>query len=258
MTPHSPVTRSLDGTRVVVTGATSGLGRAMAAALAGAGARVGVTSRSPERAEATARELGPQAVGLGLDVRDERSVAACVAEASGRLGGIDRLVSNAGIGMRTVNPRFLSDPQPFWEVAPSGFRDVFETKVTGVFLVARAVVPLMLDAGAGRIVTISMNEATMTRRGFVPYGPSGAAVEALSRIMAAELAGTPVTVNLLLPGGATATGTVPDEVPAERRAMLLDPAIMGPPIVWLASDDAAGVHDERIVARDFERWLTQR
>jgi gluconate 5-dehydrogenase len=245
------LTESLDGTRVVVTGATNGLGLAMAAALAGAGARVAVTGRSPERAAATARELGADAVGLGLDVRDERSVAACVAEATRRLGGVDMLVNNAGIGMRTVNPRFLSDPQPFWQVAPDGFRDVFATKVTGVYLVARAVVPLMLEAGSGRIVTISMNESTMTRRGFVPYGPSGAAVEALSRIMAADLADTPVRVNLLLPGGATATGMVPDDLPAERRATLLDPAIMGPPIVWLASGAAADVHDQRIVAKDF-------
>lgn len=98
----------------------------------------------------------------------------------------------------------------------------------------------------------------MVRRGFVPYGPSGAAVEALSRVMAADLTGTPVTVNLLLPGGATDTGMVPDETPAETREQLLDPAIMGAPIVWLASAAAAGVHDERIVAAEFEQWLAER
>ncbi len=98
----------------------------------------------------------------------------------------------------------------------------------------------------------------MTRRGFIPYGPSGAAVEALARVMAADLAGTPVTANILLPGGATATGMIPDEMRDELRANLLDPAIMGPPIVWLASPDAAGVHDERIVARDFDEWLEAR
>jgi NAD(P)-dependent dehydrogenase (short-subunit alcohol dehydrogenase family) len=135
---------------------------------------------------------------------------------------------------------------------------VFATKVTGLFLVSRAIAPRMRDAGAGRIVNVSMSESTMTRPGFVPYGPSGAAVEALSRIMASELADTPVTVNLLLPGGATATGMVPDEIPDEFRARLLDPAIMGPPIVWLASDAAASVHDERIIARDFDDWLAAR
>jgi NAD(P)-dependent dehydrogenase (short-subunit alcohol dehydrogenase family) len=101
-------------------------------------------------------------------------------------------------------------------------------------------------------VNISMNQRTMVRAGFVPYGPAGAALEALSRVMAADLAGTNVTVNLLLPGGATATGLVPDDVPAGVRANLIDPAVMGPPIVWLASPAAAGVHDERIVATEFE------
>jgi NAD(P)-dependent dehydrogenase (short-subunit alcohol dehydrogenase family) len=119
--------------------------------------------------------------------------------------------------------------------------------------VARAVTPRMLEAGGGRIVIISMNEQTMTRRGFVPYGPSGAAVEALARVMAADLEETPVTVNILLPGGATATGMLPDEVSAEVQARLLDPAIMGPPIVWLCSADAAGVHNQRIVATEFHR-----
>ena len=116
----------------------------------------------------------------------------------------------------------------------------------------------MLDAGSGRIVNISMNEGTMVRRGFAPYGPSGAGVEALSRVMAADLAETPVAVNMLLPGGATATGMVPDDVPADFRDRLLDPAIMGPPIVWLASREAGRVRNERIVAADFQDWLANR
>jgi NAD(P)-dependent dehydrogenase (short-subunit alcohol dehydrogenase family) len=248
----------LSGIRVVVTGATNGLGRAMAGALIEAGARVAITGRERARADAVAAQLGRGGVGIELDVRDERSVQAGVDEAYERLGGVDMLVSNAGIGMRTVNPRFLSDPQPFWKVSPSGFRDLVETKVTGTFLVARAIVPRMLEAGVGRIVCISMNEQTMTRRGFVPYGPAGAGVEALSRVMAADLAGTTVTVNILLPGGATATGMVPDDASPQTRAALLDPAIMGPPIVWLASDAAEGVHDARIIATDFDTWLAQR
>jgi gluconate 5-dehydrogenase len=249
---------ALGGTRALVTGGTSGLGLAMARALVDAGARVAITSRDAERAGHAAGGLGRRALGLALDARDEGAVAAGVGEVWERLGGIDLLVNNAGIGMRSVNPRFLSDPQPFWEVPPDGFRDVLETKLTGCFLMARAVVPLMLEQGGGRIVTISMNEATMVRRGFVPYGPSGAAVEALSRVMAADLADSPVTVNLLLPGGATDTGMVPDDTPAESRERLLDPAVMGPPIIWLASPAAAGVHDERIVAAGFEQWLAAR
>jgi len=69
--------------------------------------------------------------------------------------------------------------------------------------------------------------------------------------MAADLAGTGVTVNLLAPGGATATGMVPDAVGADVRARLLDPAIMGPPILWLASADSDGVTDARVLATDF-------
>jgi gluconate 5-dehydrogenase len=230
----------------------------MAEALVAAGARVAVTSRERSRAEAAAVALGPAAVGIELDVRDEASVHAGADDIYERFGGVDVLVNNAGIGMRTVNPRFLTNPQPFWAVAPQGFFDVLETKVTGCFLVARDVVPRMLAAGGGRVITISMNEQTMIRRGFVPYGPAGAAVEALARVMAADLAGTPVTANVLLPGGATATGMVPDDVSPETRATLLDPAVMGRPIVWLASEEADGVHDERIIATDFDDWLARR
>ncbi|HEX3833544.1 MAG TPA: SDR family oxidoreductase [Solirubrobacteraceae bacterium] len=165
----------LSDVRALVTGGTSGLGRAMVQALAQAGARVALTSRSGERAHTAAAELGAAVIGDELDVREPASVRAGVDRVYEQLGGLDLLVNNAGIGMRTVNPRFMSEPQPFWEVAPEGFADVFATKVNGAFHVARQVVPRMLAAGGGRIVTISMNEATRVGRGFVPYGPSGGA-----------------------------------------------------------------------------------
>jgi NAD(P)-dependent dehydrogenase (short-subunit alcohol dehydrogenase family) len=240
--------------RVLLTGGTSGLGLAMASALAHAGASVVLTGRDAGRAEQVAATL-PGASGLGLDTRDEASVSAAVQAAADRLGAIDLLVNNAGLGMRTVNPRFTTEPQGFWRVSPDGFRAVVDTNLTGYFLVAREVTPLMLAAGRGRIVNISMNHATMNRRGFVPYGPSRAGAEALSRIMAADLDGTGVTVNMLLPGGATRTGMIPDGAPG---LVLLEPEIMGPPIVWLASAGAAGTSNERIVATDFAGWLRQR
>jgi NAD(P)-dependent dehydrogenase (short-subunit alcohol dehydrogenase family) len=250
-TAAAPAIR-LAARRVLVTGGTNGLGLAMASALTAAGASVTLTGRSADRAREIAASL-PRAVGLGLDVRDEASVGRAVEEAWARLGGIDMLINNAGIGMRTVNPRFLSQPQGFWDVPPDGFRAVVDTNLTGYFLVAREVTVRMLAAGSGRIVNISMNHSTMNRAGFVPYGPSRAGAEALSRIMAADLRGTGVSVNMLLPGGATRTGMVPEDGAPGRS--LLDPAIMGPPIVWLASADADGVHDERLVATEFGGWL---
>jgi NAD(P)-dependent dehydrogenase (short-subunit alcohol dehydrogenase family) len=242
--------------KVLVTGGTSGLGLAMASALAAAGATVALTGRSGARATSAAATL-PGAVGLELDVRDESSVCAAIDQAWSRLGGLDMLVNNAGIGMRTVNPRFMTRPQGFWEVPADGFRAVIDTNLTGYFLVAREVTPRMLAAGGGRIVNISVNHSTMYRAGFVPYGPSRAGSEALSRVMAADLRGTGVTVNLLLPGGATVTGMLPPG-PVPEGMKILDPAVMGPPIVWLASAEAAGVHDERIVAAEFGQWLRDR
>jgi NAD(P)-dependent dehydrogenase (short-subunit alcohol dehydrogenase family) len=242
--------------RVLVTGGTSGLGLAMARALAAAGATVAVTGRSGQRASAVAAGLS-EAVGIELDVRDESSVARTVDEAWSRLGGIDMLVNNAGIGMRTVNPRFMTHAQGFWEVPIDGFRAVIDTNLTGYFLMAREVTPRMLATGGGRIVNISVSESTMHRAGFVPYGPSRAGSEALSRIMAADLRDTCVTVNLLLPGGPTVTGMLPPESVPEGRNFL-QPEVMGPPIVWLASTAATGVHDERIVAAEFEQWLRDR
>ncbi|MFD3587764.1 SDR family NAD(P)-dependent oxidoreductase [Streptomyces sp. NPDC058683] len=243
--------------KALVTGGTSGLGLAMASALATSGATVVLTGRSGERASEVAAGL-PGATGIGLDVRDEASVEKAVDEAWQRLGGVDLLVNNAGIGMRTVNPRFMTDPQGFWEVPADGFRAVIETNLTGYFLMAKAVTKRMLAAGGhGRIVNISMNHTTMRLPGFVPYGPSRAGSEALSRIMAADLRDTDIRVNLLLPGGGTHTGMIPSGAVPEGHT-LLESSVMGPPIVWLASDDAADVHDERIVAAEFDSWLRDR
>ena len=242
-----------DGVRVLITGGTSGLGAAMARALVDAGASVAITGRDAGRAREAAGTLG--AVGVGMDVREEAAVVRGLDETYDALGGLDVLVNNAGIGMRTVNPHFLTDPQPFWAVPPAGFRDLVATNLTGYFLVARAVVPRLLAGGGGRVVNISMNHSTMNRQGFVPYGPARAGAEALARIMAADLAGSPVTANILLPGGATATGMIPDGVDATH---LLPADVMAAPIRWLCSPAAAGVHDQRIVATEFADWLSSR
>ncbi len=244
-------TTILEGIRTLVTGGTSGLGFAMSQALAEAGARVVLTGRTEQRVQDAATRIAPGATGLIMDVRDEQSVSAGVERALTILGGIDVLVNNAGIGMRTVNPDFMTEPIGFWQVSPDGFRDLLTTNVVGYFLVARAVVPHMLEAGHGKIVNISVSETTMRRKGFTPYGPSRAATEALSHIMAADLAGTGIDVNLLLPGGATRSGMTPDSAPEDMQATWLDPAIMGPPVVWLASPASDGLTDQRIIATEF-------
>jgi NAD(P)-dependent dehydrogenase (short-subunit alcohol dehydrogenase family) len=244
---------------VFVTGGTSGLGLAMARALVTAGARVFVTGRDPVRLREAVNALAAlkkgAVAGALLDVRDEGRVASAFDEAEALLGPPDMLVNNAGLGMRTATPRFLADPLPFWQVPPEGFRAVVATNLTGYFLVARSFVLRRLGRGAGRIVNVTMNRRTMVRQGFTPYGPARAGAEALSFIMARDLAGTGLDVNLLLPGGATLTGMIPEETPAALRASLLAPEVMGPPIVWLAGDEAAGLTGARIIARAFDTWL---
>ena len=91
----------------------------------------------------------------------------------------------------------------------------------------------------------------MRRRGFSPYGPSKAALESATIIWAQDLAGSGVTVNALLPGGATLTGMIPASFPDDLRAKLLDPAIMVPPLLWLASPQSDGVTGRRFVAANW-------
>jgi gluconate 5-dehydrogenase len=248
----------LNGVRAVVTGATSGLGAAMADALLEAGATVAMAARpGPRLDEAFSRraERGLAAEALALDVRDPASVETAARALLDRWGVVDLEVNNAGIGMRTVNPRFFDDPRPFFEVTPKGFTDVVATNLTGYFLVARAFAVAFVEARHGRFVNISMNHETMRRRGFVPYGPSRAGAESLSLIMTEDLAPYGIAVNMLLPGGATDTGMIPDGMTEAARRSLLGPEVMGAPVVFLASPEAAGVTGERIVAKDFDAWL---
>ena len=94
----------------------------------------------------------------------------------------------------------------------------------------------------------------MRRQGYAPYGPSRAGSESLSRVMAQDLVATGITVNLLLPGGATDTGMVPEDVPHTLRERLLSPDVMAEPTLFLCSDEAARVTDQRIIAKDFQQW----
>lgn len=244
--------RGLAGRVAVVTGAGRGLGRAMTLGLIGAGIRV-VATAARERAEidSLAADHRNQVLAVLADVSREEDAARTVALALDRFGRLDILVNNAGRGMKYVSETFMTDPARFWEVAPETWRMVIDTNVNGPFLMARAAAPHLIAAGRGRIVNISISHATMRRAGFSPYGPSKAALEAETIIWAQDLRGTGVTVNALLPGGATLTGMIPDNFPQDRRGELLDPAIMVPPLLWLLSDPADDVSGCRVTAN---RW----
>jgi NAD(P)-dependent dehydrogenase (short-subunit alcohol dehydrogenase family) len=235
----------------IVTGGGRGIGRAIAEAFAREGAHVIVTAaREKREIEEVASAIGGTAV--LADVSHTNAVQGLVDSVVSDFGGIDILVNNAARGMRFVDEKFMTEPRPFWEADPDAWRIVVDTNVTGVFLMTRAVVPHMLARRSGRIINISINRETMKRRGFSPYGPSKAALESMSEIWAQELQGSGITVNLLLPGGATNTGMIPDAFPASRRKELIDPAVMGPPAVFLASDDAGRVTGQRIVALEWK------
>jgi NAD(P)-dependent dehydrogenase (short-subunit alcohol dehydrogenase family) len=241
----------------IVTGGGRGIGRAMALGLAEAGLRVIVSAaRERDEIEAVAaeaeRRFGERRItGEVADVTREDDCARLVADALEKFGRLDILVNNAGRGMKYVSESFITEPTRFWEVAPATWLMVIDTNVVGPFLMARAAAPHMIASGWGRIVIISMNHETMRRRGFSPYGPSKAALESETIIWAQDLAGRGVTVNALLPGGATLTGMIPESVSPELKANFLDPAIMAPPLVWLASERSDGVTGRRFIAA---RW----
>jgi gluconate 5-dehydrogenase len=247
------------GKRILITGASSGLGLAMAEALVKEGAKVFISGRDQKKIDQAVSSFKPppgECMGAIINVRDEQSIEKGLAEMVQLWGGIDVLINNAGIGMRTVNPQFMTEPKPFWEISSSGFRDLIDTNLTGYFLVAKAVVPYFLKTGSGRIINIGVSEGTKKRKGFIPYGPSRAGTESLSHIMAQDLAGCGVTVNLLQPGGATETGMLPEDFRAKIGAQLLRPEVMAEPVIFLCSDESKSLNDEQIVAKDFQEWKT--
>jgi 3-oxoacyl-[acyl-carrier protein] reductase len=255
---------SREGLVAIVTGGGRGLGRAMVLGLARAGIRVVATAaRERREVEAVAAEAaGLQGVGpvlpLLADATREADCDRTVDTALQRFGRLDILVNNAGRGMKVVSPTFLTEPTRFWETAPEVWRLVMDTNVNGPFLMARRAVPVMARAGWGRIVNISMNRETMARRGFSPYGPSKAALESATIIWSQDLEGTGVTVNALLPGGATRTGMIPDGLPERVLSGLLDPAIIVPPLLWLVSPDADSITGRRLVAAKWPPGLPPR
>lgn len=145
MTDERPSPTTLAGRTALVTGGTRGIGRAVAAALGAAGARVALTGTRRADAEATARELasalGAEIHGAECDVRSEESVAALARSVRQALGGLDLLVNNAGLGIYRPAPALPT----------ADFARVIETNLTGAYRVVRAVLPLLRDSGRRRL-----------------------------------------------------------------------------------------------------------
>lgn len=250
---------ALDGQYAVITGASSGLGYAMAKALLEKGATVALSARPGEKLDNAVETLvqnGLDAYALPMDVCNEDSIIEAVSWIREEWKRIDLLVNNAALMMHRIYPDFLTSPKPFYEIHPDVFRKMVDTNLTGYFLVARGFIPMMIERNKGRIVNISTSNSTMNR--FAPYGPSRAGSEALSNIMAAELNKFGIMVNLLLPGGAVNTGGILNDMNHELPFTLLSPEIMADPIVFLASSLADGITGERIIAKEFDDWLKRK
>lgn len=252
---HHP---SLRDRVVLVTGASRGLGREMALELAQAGARVVLTASadSPEWQETLVEIGADRGLGIIADAADPAEATRVVAEAEARFGRVDVLVNNAGRGMRLISETFNTQPTRFWETRPEDWRAIIEVNLNGAFYMARAVTPGMVARGFGKIINISTSDQTMVRRGYAPYGPSKAGLEAASRVWAQDLDGTGVDVNVYLPGGAADTALLPpgpDKKGADGN--LLPPSIMRRGIGWLCSDQSNGVTGARFIARLWDEAL---
>jgi NAD(P)-dependent dehydrogenase (short-subunit alcohol dehydrogenase family) len=243
----------------IVTGAASGIGRAISLGLLEAGIDVAAVDREAAWLDELEAFAGEQQLAGTLhpvhaDLADPTAFAAIAAVVLARLGRIDILVNNAGIGQGSIRADQRRNPIRFWEIVPEQWSRFVAVNATAPLMMARAVVPHMLRAGRGRIVTVTTSLGTMIRKGYVLYGASKAAAEAATAVMAADLEGTGVTANVLVPGGMTDTRIVPDAAVADR-ARLLRPEIMVPPLLWLVSEAAAAVSGRRFLAAHWDQSL---
>lgn len=243
--------RILEGKTVLMTGAGRGMGRSMSIALSAAGAKVAMIDIDKDvLAEAAneAENAGGQGSTKALvcDVTDAERAKATVEEVISSFGSIDVLVNDAVVGPERI-PDFFVQPAKFWELEDDLWNAMLRVNIFGPQLMAKTCAPYMMDRSWGRIVNVTTSLDTMYLSGAGAYGPTKAALEAHTAIMASDLDGTGVTANILIPGGPVNTRMIPDasEIPREK---LIQPDVMQAPVTWLASDDSDGINNMRFIA----------
>jgi NAD(P)-dependent dehydrogenase (short-subunit alcohol dehydrogenase family) len=183
----------LSGRTALITGGSKGLGKAMALALARAGARVAVVSRQLDSLKAAAdevRALGGEAEPFVADVSDEAQVSRLAEEVTRRFGRVHILVNNAGMNLR----------KPVTEFSLAEWRQVMETNLTSAFLMCRALVPQMKGQGYGRILNLTSIMSHVALPGRTAYAASKTGLLGFTRALALELVSEKITVNGISPG----------------------------------------------------------
>jgi NAD(P)-dependent dehydrogenase (short-subunit alcohol dehydrogenase family) len=183
----------LSGKTALVTGGSKGLGKAMAVALAGAGARVILVSRNLDQLKEAAAEVrasGSEALAFQADVTDEQQVLQLEKDVSGAAGRIQILINNAGINIRKQVTEFTLDE----------WRRVLDTNLTSVFLMCRSFVPHMKGTGYGRIINMTSIMSWISMPGRAAYSASKAGLLGMTRTLALELAPDGITANGISPG----------------------------------------------------------
>lgn len=234
----------LDGKVALVTGASQGIGKAVATAYAREGARVVITARGRTRLEAAAVEIrnaGGHVVPVQGDVTDRRQVQHIAGEIKTRFGQLHVLVNNASL----LGPRvpILEYPEEEWEA-------VVAANLHGPFFVIKACLPLMLAAGGGSIINVSSGVGRIGKARWGAYAASKFALEGLTQLLAAELEPHRIRVNAVNPGG-TRTTMRAAAYPEEDPLTLPTAEQITPVFVYLASDESRHVTGQSLEARDF-------